>query len=91
MPLNRFDNALYIQMGACNPRGIALALHTACTECIREGANPRTDPAVRLIAHQLAFLLNVRELDTSLSEYSNLDRVCREKATEFSPIPEQLR
>lgn len=59
----RFANALAIQEGACNPSGIALALHEACKECLAEGVQQRTDPAVRLITHQLAHLMNIAEID----------------------------
>lgn len=36
----------------------------------------KTDPACRLICHQLAFLLGVPALDTHLTEYSRLIDVC---------------
>lgn len=76
---NRFENALLIQQGACNPSGVALALHEACKECLAEGTDQRKDPAVRLITHQLAFLMDTRELDTSLTEYSDLTRLCEQR------------
>lgn len=82
---NRFDHALYIQMGACNPSGIAHAIVEACAECRNEGDDVRTDPAIRLMVHQLAYLCNVSEIDDTLMTYSELDKVCRVRSTEFKP------
>lgn len=58
----RHRDALAIQAGACNPLAITHSLLAALRECPDTNAM-RTDPAVRLIAHQLAFLLDVRALD----------------------------
>lgn len=73
---NRFSDALFIQQGACNPSGIALTLHNACKECLAENVSQRDDPAVRLIAHQLAYLLNLSEIDANLTLYSDLLHQC---------------
>ena len=76
-----------VDPGACNPSGIALALHTACRQAIAEGASQRDDPAVRLIGLQLASLLNVdRILDGD--EYRPLVETCRIRAEERAAIPE---
>jgi len=65
-----------VDPGACNPSGVALALHTACQQAIVEGVSQRDDPAIRLIGLQLAFLLNVdRLLDGE--EYGGLIAHCR--------------
>ena len=77
---NRFQTALLIQEGACNPSGIAHALVDACREAIAENASQRDCPAVRLIAHQLAYILRVSEIDDSLDCYGKLTEACREKA-----------
>ncbi|MCY3672815.1 MAG: hypothetical protein OXH14_17285, partial [Alphaproteobacteria bacterium] len=70
-----------VDPGACNPSGVALALHTACRQAIAEGASQRTDPAIRLIGLQLAHLLNVdRILDGD--EYGRLIERCRACAEE---------
>ena len=71
-----------VDPGACNPSGVALALHTACRQAIAEGASQRTDPAIRLIGLQLAHLLNVdRILDGD--EYGRLiERIA-------APAPEE--
>ncbi|RWH52259.1 MAG: hypothetical protein E5V72_01420 [Mesorhizobium sp.] len=73
---NRFTGALLIQQGAYNPSGIALTLHEACKECLAEGVDQRTDPAVRLITHQLAYLMDTRQIDDGLTEYLKLTAEC---------------
>ncbi|HEV2225028.1 MAG TPA: hypothetical protein VGR84_18700 [Candidatus Acidoferrales bacterium] len=52
----RHKDALMISDGACNPSGIAHSLVAACKECIDSGTSQDSDPAVRLIVYQLAFL-----------------------------------
>ena len=69
---NRFWNAHNIQQGASNPSGVARALVEAIDEARAENpdtVNVREDIAVRLIAHQLAFILNLAEYDYDLSAY----------------------
>ena len=76
-----------VDPGACNPSGVALALHSACRQAIAEGVSQREDPAVRLIGLQLASLLNVdRILDGG--EYGRLVETCRIRAEERAAIPE---
>lgn len=83
---NRFDNAVGIQEGACNPSGILYSMLQACEE-IR--ANPehtgtdqlRADPALRLMAHQLSYLLRVAEIDNDLNAYGKLVHECRTRST----------
>ena len=68
-----------VDPGACNPSGVALALHTACRQAIAEGVSQRDDPAIRLIGLQLAFLLGVdRVLDGG--EYGRLIAHCQARA-----------
>ena len=70
-----------VDPGACNPSGVALALHTACRQAIAEGVAQREDPAIRLIGLQLAYLLGVdRILDSE--EYVRLLEHCRARAEE---------
>ena len=70
-----------VDPGACNPSGVALALHTACRQAIAEGVSQRDDPAIRLMGLQLASLLQVdRILDSE--EYSRLIDQCRARAAE---------
>ena len=70
-----------VDPGACNPSGVALALHNACRQAIAEGVSQRDDPAIRLIGLQLAYLLWVdRILDSE--EYGRLIEQCRARAEE---------
>lgn len=60
----RHKDALGIQMGACNPSGIAHSLVAACSEIRAEPDHRGTDqitsdPAVRLMVHQLAFICGI--------------------------------
>jgi len=79
---DRHADALVIaESGACNPSGVAATLHHACRQVIGEGRRQADDPAVRLIALQLAFLTNVgRVLDPA--DYTNLIETCRARAAE---------
>ncbi|MGQ7794442.1 hypothetical protein ACUN0C_18710 [Faunimonas sp. B44] len=61
--------AFDIQLGACNPSGIAHAIIEACREVREEGGNPCTDAAVQLMAHQLAWICNVRDVDANYRDY----------------------
>ena len=60
----RFSDALAIQAGACNPSGIAHSIVAACQEARAEPDHKGTaaltsDPAIRLMVHQLAFLMGI--------------------------------
>lgn len=57
----RHADALAIQQGAVNPSGMAHALVAACKECIDNNITQRTDAAVQLIVHQLAFICHVHD------------------------------
>lgn len=72
----RNSDAQHAQNGACNPRALVKALDRAMEEVAAEPtflgtASICRDPAVRLIAHQLAFLLGVAELDANCLAYSD--------------------
>lgn len=79
---NRFDNAVAIQEGACNPSGILHSMLEACAE-IRDDPEHtgtdqlRADPALRLMAHQLSYLLRVAAIDNDLTLYGDLVHECR--------------
>ena len=79
---DRHADALVIaECGACNPAGITATLHHACRQVIHEGGRQADDPAVRLIALQLAFIVNVgRVLDPA--DYALLVDACRARAAE---------
>ena len=75
-----------VDPGACNPSGVALALHQACRQAIAEGVSQRDDPAIRLIGLQLAWLLSVdRVLDSD--EYARLIGQCTARAEERKTAP----
>jgi len=75
------DALLIAETGACNPSGIVITLGHACRQVTAEGGAQRTDPAVRLIGLQLAFLLDVGGvIDTD--EYARLTAACRARTGE---------
>ena len=78
------DALLIVNTGACNPSGVALSLFNACRHAIQEGADQRTDPAVRLIVSQLSFLVN-SHANLDPAEYGALVEACRAKAG--GPVP----
>ena len=61
---NRHNDAMTIQLGACNPSGIAHSIVQACCEIRSEPSFTGTaqicsDPAIRLMVHQLAFICGI--------------------------------
>jgi hypothetical protein len=79
---NRFRDALVIvDPGASNPSGIAHAIVAACAEVRDEGGATATDPAVRLMVTQLAWVCRA---NCSIDEYSQLLAECRRRAAEES-------
>lgn len=81
--MNRFEAAVFIQGGACNPVAVAGTLHKYMLEMMHSGADHRmirNDSAIRLIGHQLAFLLNIGEIDAEHSVYSALLEDCKSQA-----------
>jgi hypothetical protein len=83
--MSRYDDALYIQQGASNPAGIARSLVKAIDECHAENmdtASIRNDPAVRLITHQLAYLMSISQLDGGISAYREAMEICYSHASE---------
>ena len=79
---NRFETAVLIQQGACNPSGIVRALMEAIDDTNTGGTDSVCkDPAVRLIAHQLAFLLNVSALDNELDAFGKAMQACEDRRT----------
>lgn len=70
--------ALHADNGACNMLPIATALAAAIAECRAEGVNELTDPAVRLITHQLAFLCNASH--RTIGDYEKLVAECERLA-----------
>ena len=70
-----------VDPGASNPSGVALAIHQACRQVIREGGNQREDAAIRLMTTQLAYLVQ-GDSDLDLVEYRRLMDVCRAQVAE---------
>jgi hypothetical protein len=74
---NRFRDALVIvDPGASNPSGIAHAIIAACAEVRHEGGSTATDPAVRLMVTQLAWVCRA---NCSIDEYAQLLAECRRR------------
>ena len=59
----RNKNAFTIVSGACNPRAIVSAMQRAIDEMVTDGLCSSNqilaDPALKLMVHQLAFLMNI--------------------------------
>ena len=78
----RNSDARAIQLGAVNPSGICHSILNACTEVRDDGGGTdqlRSDPAIRLMVHQLAFLCNVREIEDGLNVYGELVDAIQER------------
>lgn len=70
--MTRFEAAKFIGDGACNPIAVAGSLHKYMLEMSRNGADHttiRNDPALRMICHQLAFLMGSDRMSDDFSEY----------------------
>jgi hypothetical protein len=77
---NRFREALQIvDPGASNPSGIAHAIVAACAEVRNEGGSTATDPAVRLMVTQLAWVCHA---DSDIDDYGELLAECRRRLAE---------
>lgn len=57
MKRNRFQNGLDAQNGACNVRAIARGVRDGVAEARTEGASPAECPGIRLMLHQLSWLV----------------------------------
>jgi hypothetical protein len=86
MTTKRHKLAIEIQLGAVNPSAIAHEVIEACREAREEGFDAKTDAAVRLIVHQLAWICNTRQLDNDLSAYHSLMYECRVRSGEKIPM-----
>ena len=79
----RHSDAIAISDGACNPSGIANSIVDACRE-MRDEPNHkgtdeiRSDPAIRLMVHQLAFLMGIPTRE-GISDWENWRKECQEK------------
>lgn len=71
----RNRDAKKIQQGACNPVAILATMHAHGLAMYHNGFGTdavRNDPAMRIMCHQLAYLMAVGQIDDSLDEYANL-------------------
>ena len=76
----RFREALQIvDPGASNPSGIAHAIVAACAEVRSEAGSTATDPAVRLMVTQLAWVCHA---DSFIDDYGQLLAECRRRLAE---------
>jgi len=97
----RHKDALAIQEGACNPSGIANAIVRAQREILDEPGSRGTDsvtsdPAVRLMVHQLAYICGVVAPAQDLpigDDYLACMKACREAVDRDKQpdLPAQLR
>jgi hypothetical protein len=83
----RHTDALAIAAGACNPSGIASSIIDACQEIRRQpdyksrGTIAITsDPAVRLMVYQLAFLCGADSRIDAVGVYDTLVKACQRQA-----------
>jgi hypothetical protein len=87
----RHSDALAIQAGAVNPSAIALMISEACREIGRQPgysgtAQLTSDPAVRLMVHQLAFICKANDDQLAGSVYAGLVTTCeRELDSDLQP------
>ena len=80
----RHRDALLIQAGACNPSGIAHSIIEACQEIRAEPgytgtAQITSDPAVRLMVQQLAYICRLHEIEYSVDAWGEAVDACRAK------------
>ena len=81
----RYTGAITAQAGACNPIAILNTMLRGCEEIRKEtGSYLPTqaileDPAMRLLCHQLAFLMKANEEQIG-AEYLTLIRECEQAA-----------
>jgi hypothetical protein len=82
---SRFDDALEIQMGACNLRAIAGTLIEASEAAYLEFVQPGKCPAVQLILHQMAHLCTIMTSDYPAGSggfnYNEAEAACCAKAS----------
>jgi hypothetical protein len=79
--MNRYDNALSIQNpGACNLSGISRTLVESIVECHAENGDPRTDPAIRLIVHQMSHLTGIGD---NFTDYAECMHQCKIRSPKY--------
>ena len=77
MSFTKEQDAIAIQAGACNPRAIAHSFIKHANDMSKRGTDSiRQDPALRLMVHQLAFLMNIGEIENGITVYGDLMDKC---------------
>ena len=76
---NRFQDALAIQLGACNIAGMARTLVSACDEVTATHGFIPNDPAIKLIVHQMAYIAGIISgvEEFYRGTYHDCDNACR--------------
>ena len=78
--MSRFQDAIDISAGACNPIAVAGVIHKHLLDMMPGGMTAmRQDPAIRLMVYQLAFLCGV---DGSFNDFPDALKACESKAKE---------
>lgn len=75
---NFYSDAMFIQGGACNPRAIVNTIKDFMAGPLKDLDTDtlRSDPGLRLMVHQLAYLMNVYEMDSRPLIYSEVSEAC---------------
>lgn len=79
---NFYSDAMFIQGGACNPRAIVNTIKDFMAGPLKDLDHDalRSDPGLRLMVHQLAYLMNVYEMDSRPLIYSEVTAACEKLA-----------
>lgn len=86
---NRFDDALFVQAGACNGQAVARALVKAYDEAkadTRSTGDANLDPAVQMILHQLCHLGGIITEDSSRFVYEAAYRECVDRCQSYRTL-----
>ena len=86
---NRFEEALFVQAGASNGRGVARALVKAYDEAATETGSTfdsNHDPAVQMILHQLCHLGGIFTEDSSRFVYNAAYRECVDRCQSYRTL-----
>lgn len=75
---NFYSDAMFIQGGASNPRAIVNTIQDFMKGPLKDFGTDalRSDPGLRLMVHQLAYLMNVYEMDSRPLIYSEVCEAC---------------
>jgi hypothetical protein len=74
--MKRHRDAISAQAGACNVLALCNSLLAAIREAREQGVQAESDPACRLITHQIAFLMRTGEFDSGAASYCAAMEAC---------------